>query len=318
VELFRLRWRQQPGALSFLRQKSMVDQHPELLPYAAVVSPAGWTSPLAFAFQGLLAAAVLLSLLNWYETRDRGRLQDEIVSLQANVQAEAERQQGVMDASQAETKRILASARPVVWKNVPRAEALQQLENAREDSRKSLEQYKQRMADKENELRSRQRAEALANSGTPLVFSLALVLSAGLVASGVRRDYPKSNVRAAGDYYLYFATASGIWPNLVLLVFLHLALSGSAYGLAHFTNTAGPLFWVVFWVGFYAVLLRYFALIARDMYKVMQIRQPAAEWSPANRVLLRINNSFLLMFVALEAFFLSAAYLVYLMSRRFA
>jgi hypothetical protein len=318
VETFRVRWRQQPGAISFLRQKNMIDQHAELLPYAAVVSPQGWKSPLVFACEGLIAIALLLSLFNWYETRDRGPFQDEIVALQANVQAEEQRQQGVMDASKAETKRILASPKTIVWKNVPREEALQQLESAREDSRKSLEQYEQRMAQREGELRARQRAEALANSGTPLVFSLALVLAAGLVANGVRRDYPKSNVRAAGDYYLYFATASGLWPNLILLFFLHLALSGSIYGLASVSNTAGPLFWVVFWIGFYAILVRYFALVARGMYRVMQIRQPAGEWTLDNKVLLRINSSFLFMFVALEAVFLGVAYVVYLASRRFA
>jgi hypothetical protein len=318
VEMFRLRWRQQPGAIPLLRQKSMIDQHAELLPYAAVVSPRDWTSPLVFACQGLLAAALLLCLINWYETHDRGQLQDEILSLRANVQVEAQRQQGVVDASLAETKRILSSPKSIVWKNVPRAEALQQLENVREDSHKSLEQYKQRMGERENELRARQRAEAVANSGTPLVFSLALMLAAGLLATGVRSDYPKSNVRAAGDYYLYFATASGFWPNLILVVLLHIALSGTAYGLASFSNTVGPLFWVVFWIGFYAILLRYFAGVAQGMYKVMQIRPPAGEWSLDNKVLVRINTSFLLMFVALEAVFLGGAYVVYLVSRRFA
>jgi hypothetical protein len=174
------------------------------------------------------------------------------------------------------------------------------------------------MAVKENELRARQRAETLANSGTPLVFSLALMLAAGLVAGGVRRDYPKSNVRAAGDYYLYLATGSGLWSTLVLVVFLHVGLSGSAYGLTIFTNTAGPLLWIVFWIGFCAILLRYFAIVARDIYKVMQIRPPASEWSPENKVLLRISTSFLLMFVTLETVFLSGAYVVYLVGRRFA
>ncbi len=316
VELFRGQWQQQPGFIPFMKQKNVIGQNAELMPYAAVVAPRGWASPWVFACEGLVLAAVLLSLLNWYETRDSGKLQDQIVALQASVQAEVARQQGVMDAAQAETRKILSSPKTTVWMNVSRAEALRQLASSMEDSRQSLAQYKQKMAERENELRAALRAETLACSGTPLIFSIALVLAAGLVASGVRRDYPRANVRAAGDYYLYFATSSGLWLNLVFLVFLHFALSGSAYGLSHLSDTVGPLFWMVFWIGFYLLLLRYFSTIARDMYKAMQIRPPAGEWSLANKMLLRINNSFLLMFVSLEAVFLTAAYVVYLIGRR--
>ena len=318
VETFRLQWQQQPGFISFIKQKNMIDQNAELMPYAAILSPQGWSSPLVFACQGLVLAAALLSFLNWYETRDSGKLQDEIVALQANVETEAKRQQGVMDAAQAETKKILSSPKPIVWKTVPRGEALQQLASSQEDARKSLQEYQQRMAERENELRSLQRAEAVANSGSPFVFSLALVLAAGLVTSGVRRDYPKSNVRAAGDYYLYFATASGLWLNLIFLVFLHFALSGNAYGLSHLSDTVGPLFWWLFWAGFYLLLVYYFAMVARSMYKALQVRPPTSDWSLSNKLLIRINNSFLMMFVTLEAIFLGGAYLVYLFSRRFA
>lgn len=318
VEQLRLQWRQQPGFIPFVKQKNLIDQNAELLPYASVVSLRGWASPRAFAFQGLVLVAAILSLLNWYETRESGRLQDEIVGLQADVQAEVKRQQGIMDAARAETKKILASPRAIVWKTVPRQEALRQLASSQEDSRKSVQQYQERMAERENDLRSLQRAEAVANSGTPLVFALALVLAAGLVTGGVRRDYPKSNVRAAGDYYLYIATAWGLWSNLIFLVFLHFALSGNAYGLTRLTETVGPLFWVLFWMGFYMLVVWFFAGVAREMYKALRIRPPASEWSLGNKLLLRINNSFLMMFVMLEAIFLSGAYLIYVASRRFA
>jgi hypothetical protein len=318
VDTFRLQWQQQPGGLPFIKQKNMIDQNAELLPYAVVVSPRGWSSPLVFACEGLVLAAALLSFLNWYETRDSGRLQDQIVALQANVEVEAKRQQGVLDAAQAETKKILSSPKAIVWKTVPREDALQQLASSQEDARKSMQEYRQQMAERENELRSLQRAEAIANSGTPLVFSLALVLAAGLVTSGVRRDYPKGNVRAAGDYYLYFATASGLWLNLILLVFMHFALSGNAYGLSHLSDTVGPLFWWLFWIGFYLLLIYYFSVVAREMYKAMQLRPPASEWSLQNKLLLRINTCFLMMFFTLEAIFLSGAYLIYLFSRRVA
>ncbi len=317
AEQLRLQWRQQPGFISFVKQKNVIDQNAELLPYAGVVSLPGWTSPRAFAIQGLVLVAVVTSLFNWYMTRDTGKRQEEIVALRANVQAEIKRDQGIRDATEAEIKRISHPSRNS-FQPVAREEALQQMQNSLEESRKSEEEYKRRMAAQEKDLRAQQRAEALANSGTPLVFSLALVFAAGLVASGLRRDYPRSNVRASGDYYLYLAAAYGLWPNLILLVFLHFALSGSAYGLGGLSDTVGPLFWFLFWIGFYAVLLRYFVTVCRDMYKAMQIRPPASEWSLENKMLVRVNNSFLLMFVMLEAMFLSGTYLIYLFSRRFA
>jgi hypothetical protein len=318
AEQFQLQWKQQPGFIPFVKQRNVIDQNAELLPYAGVVSLPGWASPRAFAFQGLVFVAVLLSFLNWYKTRDRGEMQDKIVALQADTQTEVNRQQGFMDAAQAETKRILGSSKPVVWKGkvIPREEALQQLSSSSEDAGKSIQQVQERMVVRETELRAEQRFWAILNSGTPLIFSLALVLAAGLVATGVRRDYPKSNVRAAGDYYLYLATAYGLWPNLGFLVALHFAMSGKTYGLTGIADTTGPLFWILFWLGFYFLLVRYFAVVARDMYKAMQVRSPLSEWSLGNKVLVRINNGFLMMFVTLEVVFLSLMYLFYLISRR--
>lgn len=315
VEQFRQQWRQQPGFTPFFKQRNLIDQNAELMPYAAVVWPRGWASPFAFACEGLVLVAIVLSFFNWYETRHSSNLQDQIVALQAAVQAEAKRDQGIRDAIEAEIKSLSHPARNRL-QPVNREEALQQMQSSLEDSRKSEAEYMQRMAAHERELRSQQRAETIANSGTPLMFSLALVLAAGLVASGARRDYPRSNVRAAGDYYLYFATSSGLWLNLVFLVLLHFALSGNAWGLSQLSDTLGPPFWMLFWIGFYLLLLRYFASVARDMYTAMQIRPPASEWSLGNKLLLRINTSFLLMFVAVEAIFLSAAYMIYLIGRR--
>lgn len=310
-------WKQQPGFIPFLRQKNVIDQNAELLPYAAIVFLPGWASPRAFAFQGLVVIAIILSFFNWYQTRDRGKLQDQIVALQANLVAENNRVQGILDAARAEKKRILASPKSIVWKNVPRQEALQQIDASLEDSSKSLEQYQARMALSEKELRAQQRAEALVRSTAPLIFSLALMLAAGLVAGGLRRDYPKSNVRSAGDYYLYFATAYGLWPNLVFLAFLHFALSGNAWGLTGFSLTVGPLFWVLFWAGFYFLLVRYFGAVARDMYKSLQIRPPASEWSLDNRMLVRLHNSFFVAFVVMTAAFLSLMYFFYLAGKWF-
>src|SRR5262245_6106988 len=316
-EQLQQQWKQQPGFIPFLRQKNVIDQNAELLPYAAIVNLPGWASPRAFAFQGLVVIAIILSFFNWYQTRDRGKLQDEVVALQASGVAENNRQQGIMEAARAEKKRILASPKSIVWKNVPREEALQQIDASLEDSRKALEQLQARMALQEKDLRAQQRAEAILRSTAPLIFSLALMLAAGLVAGGIRRDYPRSNVRFAGDYYLYFATAYGLWPNLVFLLFLHFALSGNAYGLTSFSETVGPLFWILFWAGFYFLLVRYLGTVARDMYKALQIRPPASERSPDNKMLLRLHNSFLLVFVVMEAAFLSLMYFFYLAGKSF-
>jgi uncharacterized membrane protein YtjA (UPF0391 family) len=317
AEQLQQQWRQQPGFISFVRQKNVIDENAELLSYANPVLLPGWVSPRAFAFQGLVLIAIISSLLNWYKTRDQGSIQEEIVALRAQLDTETKRQQGFMNAAQAEKKKVLASPRNVVWKNVPREEALQQIDSSMEDSRKSLEQYTEKMAVREKILRAKQQTQTVARSGTPLVFSLALMLAAGLVALGARRDYPKSNVRSAGDYYLYFATAYGIWPNLVFLLLLHFALSGGAYGLSGISDTAGPLFWILFWIGFYFLLVRYLASVARDMYKAMQIRPPANEWTLDNKMLLRLHNSFLVAFVVMEAAFLSLSYFFFLAGQKF-
>ena len=54
----RLQWQQQPGAIPLLRQKNVIDQNAELLPYAAVAGLRGWISPGMFALQGLVLIAV--------------------------------------------------------------------------------------------------------------------------------------------------------------------------------------------------------------------------------------------------------------------
>jgi hypothetical protein len=308
-------WGQLTG-MPFWRQKNAITSRPDLLSYAGLVRLPGWFSPRAFALQGLAITAVLLSLVNWYMTHDAGPRRDQIQALQADLETETARQQGIMDATARERQRIAKSNQ--VFKSMSKEEALSQMDASLEDSKKSLDEFKDKTAGKEKELHAIQQAEALANSGSPLIFSLALVFAAGWVTAGLRRDFPRSNVRAAGDLYLHFVTSRGVWLNLLFLVLLHFALSGSVYGVTGFSNAIGPLFWLLFWIGFYLLFVRYLASVSRDMYKAMQIPAPASTWDLENRMLVRLHNSFWIVFAALEVMFLSVSYLFYVAMGRFA
>src|SRR5262249_30508525 len=109
VEQLQQQWKQQPGFIPFLRQKNVIDQNAELLPYAGAIFLRGWASPRAFAVQGLVVLAVVLSFLNWYETRHGGKLEDEIIAVGAGLEADTHRLQGVIDAAQLEMKQVLRS-----------------------------------------------------------------------------------------------------------------------------------------------------------------------------------------------------------------
>src|SRR5215470_12864527 len=305
-ETLRGLWTQQAGILLF-RQKNTITSRPDLVPFASTVRLPGWTSPRAFALQGLAIAAVLLSLINWFITHDAGPARDKILALHNDLQAEVARQQGIMDATEAERKRIARSNQ--TFRGLTRDEALQQMDASVEDSKKALQHFKDKTAAREKEIYAGQQAEALVDSGTPVVFVLALIFAAGWVAAGLRKDFPRANVRAAGDLYLYFATADGIWLNLIFLVAMHFVLSGDIYGFSRISSTLGPLVSVIFWIVFYVLFARFLATVARDMYKALQIPMPGSDWDLSNRMLMRLHNSFLIVFAALEAMFLSVAYL---------
>jgi len=322
AEQFRQQWNQQSGPIPFWKQKTVIDQNAELVVYAGTIPLSGWASPRAFALQGLFLVAALLCAGNWYFTRQSGPLQDQIDAHRAQTQQEVKRESEIMEATQAEIRRISNSAKNVFnlhMSSTPltRQQALQELQTSLEDSRKTLDQYKQRAALKEQDLRASQSVAVIAYSGTPLMFSLALMMAAGMVLGGVQKDYPKNRqARRAGDFYLYFATAEGLWPNLVFLGFLHFALSGAAYGLDNLFQSLGPIFWIVFWAGFGFLVLRYFVMVSRDMHRVMQMRLPVNEWGLDNKILLRITTSVLVMFFCMEASFISVCYFLLLAARR--
>ena len=104
-----------------------------------------------------------------------------------------------------------------------------------------------------------------------------------------------------------------MWPNLILLDFLHVALSRGAYGFDKTFDRVGPLFWLVFCAGFYFLLLRYFVVIARDMYRPLAIRPSGSDWN--NRILLTVHNGFFIASAGLEVVFLALCYGVYLAQR---
>ncbi len=310
----RLQWQQQPGAIPLLRQKNVIDQNAELLPYAAVAGLPGWISPGMFALQGLVLIAFIAAGLNWQMTRHSGQMEDEITALQASSKIEIKRQEEIISATQAEIRRISNSPNSIFKLRMSatplsRQQALVALNNSLDESRSSEEQYQKNMAARERHLRARQSTMAIVNSGSPLIFSLALFLAAGLFSQGAQKEFPRSrHARNLADYYLYFITAEGLWPNLVLLGFLFVALSGGDYGLTGLFSSVGPLFWVVFWIGFYGLLLHFFVMTARGLYRAMQARPPASEWSFDNRLLFRIHNSFFIVFAGLEAVFLALCY----------
>jgi hypothetical protein len=316
---FRLQWQQQPGFMPLIRQKNVIDQNPELVPYAAVAGLSEWISPGLFALQGLVLIAVIAAGLNWQMTRHSGKLEEEITALQASSRLEVKRQEEIIAATQAEIRRISSSPNSSFKLHISatpltRGQALTALNSSLEDSRTSEEQYRQDMGARERNLRARQSTMAIVNSGSPLIFSLALLLAAGLFSQGAEKQFPRNrHARNLADYYLYFITAEGLWPNIVLLGFLFVALSGGDYGLSGLFLSVGPLFWVIFWLGFYFLLLRFFMMAARGLYRAMQSRPPANEWGFDNRLLFRIHNSFFVVFAGLEAVFLALCYGFYLL-----
>src|ERR1700759_509984 len=108
----RMQRRQQSGSIPFIRQKNVIDQGAELVPYAATAGLQGWSTPGLFALQGLVLIAAIWSGLNWQFTRHSGKMEDEITALQATVQAEVTRQEEIISATEAEIRRISNSPKP--------------------------------------------------------------------------------------------------------------------------------------------------------------------------------------------------------------
>jgi len=323
IDRFKEQWEKEPGALNFLRQVNVINQSPQALQYAGLAALKGWTEPLVFALQGLLLVALLFSVMNWLITKDRGQQADQIASLQQDLEAEMKRQQGVLDATQEAIDRINRSPRKTSFTvggspaPLSREEALQQLNALLEETKKLEQKYENRTEARQHELHAVGDALALANSGTPLVFSLALLFTAQLMRRGIQNDYGKFKLaRQADSFYLYFAVSRGLWINCGLVAVLHLWLSASAYGLGGSSQSIGPIFSILLVLAVYGVLVYYFFIVSNDLYKAMQIPGPSNHFGLKNKILVRLHNGFVLVFVAFEVGLLGLSYGCYLLERQ--
>ena len=322
IDRLKERWTAQSSSISFLRQLNLIQQNPELVQYAELARIKGWSQSLMFALQGLLLAAVLLSSVNWLLTKDRGKQTDEIAAVKADLETEMKRQQGVIDAAQWEISRIKKSAKSTgftVGSSGPltKEDALLQLDALIEKTGKSQQEYTNRAAAKEKELHALSDALALAACGTPVVFSLALIFAAQVFRRGLYKDYSQLKLtRQADSFYLYSSVSRGLWINCVFIFLLNVVLSGSAYGLGHLFEFAGLAGATIFWLAMYALLLYFFYSVSQHLYKMMQVPAPRNTMSLENRILLRMHNSFWLVFLAFEAGLLALSYVSYLVARK--
>ncbi len=154
-----------------------------------------------FALQGLVLIAFIAAGMNWLTTRHSGKLEEEITALQASSKIEIKRQEEIISATQAEIRRISSSPSSTFKLHISatplsREQALTALNSSLEESRSSEEQYKEKMAARERNLRARQSTMAIVNSGSPLIFSLALFLAAGLFSQGRRESFRAIATRA--------------------------------------------------------------------------------------------------------------------------
>jgi hypothetical protein len=321
IDRFKEQWEKQPGALNFLRQVSVINQNPQSIQYAGLATLKGWAEPLIFGLQGLLLVSLLLSLTNWLITKDRGKQADQIALLQRDLEVEMKRQEGVIAATQQDMDRISKSTKKkeftVAGSPMPlsREDALQRHEALIDETKQLEQKYKNRNEAKQHELHAQGDAWALAYSGTPLVFSLALIFTAQVVRRGIQKDYGRAKlVRQADSFYLYFAVSRGIWINCALVAVLHLWLSADAYGLGGSSQSIGPIFSILLLLAIFGVVGYYFFIVSKDLYKAMQISPPSNYYGLGNKILVRLH-SFWLVFVVFEAGLIGLSWGSYLLGR---
>ena len=316
-------WSQDSGLIALLRQKEIVTSRPEMLRWAGTVSLAGWSSPRAFAVKMLVVAVGFIALLNWGYTRNRGDVQAEIADLRTETAAELKRQDETVDATDAEIKSVQQSKNATFNLRVSdaplsRQDALDQLRAVKSDLRRSKLQYQRQQARAETALRAKQSASALFRSGTPLAFALALVFAAGLLREKIRRSFRRLKfAELADEHYLYLVGAEGLWLNLAVAALLTVGFSSASYGLSGMIARTGPIFWIVFFAGFYALLLYMLIKVVRGLHKALELPPPAADLSLENRALVAAHNSFWVAFGGFEIALAALSVAYYFVARLF-
>jgi len=321
IDRFKEAWAGLSGKTALLRQRKLVLQSPDLVQYAELARPRGWMQPLTFALLTLLLAAFVLSGLSWLITRDEGKTADEIEQVRAELDSQLKTEQATIDASQFGMGRIENSRKTSHFTvasstNLTKEEARQQLDALMDESRKLQEDYKLRAEIKIQNLRARGDGLALAASGTPLIFSLALVFAAPMFRMMMQKQYGRYKlVRQSDSYYLYYVAGHGLWLNLAIVVLLNLFLSGSAYGLGGLIDGVGLIGKALFWLALYSLVLFWFFNVSKDLHKAMQLPRLRDYAGFENKVLLDMHNSLWLTFIPFEAALGLLAYGVYLLEK---
>jgi hypothetical protein len=211
-----------------------------------------------------LLGAFVLSGLSWLITRDEGKTAEEIEQVRAELDSQLKTQQATIDAYQFGTERIEKSRKSSGFTvasstNLTKDEARQQLNTLMDEARKLQDDYKLQAEIKIQNLRARGDGLALAASGTPLIFSLALVFAAPIFRMSMQRQYGRYKLASQSDsYYLYYVASRGLWLNIGVVLLLNLFLSGAAYGLTGLIEGVGPIGKSVFWLSLYALTLYWF------------------------------------------------------------
>ena len=314
-------WAQQGGATSFFRQRNFLLESPELVQYAELARSKGWAQPLRFGLQGLLLAAFFISALSWLIASGEGIYAERIAAVRAEMESEIKTAQGMIDAAEFNKSRIEKSRKNDTFSvagstALTKEEALAQLNALIEDARKLQQEYQYNADIKAQNLRAAGDGFDLAASGTPVMFTLALLFSAPLFRRLLQNSYPSCRLVGQADtYYIYYVVARGVWLNCLLVVLLNIFFSASGYGLAGFFDGIGPIGRILFWLGLYSLLLYWFFGASKDLYKAMQLPRPRDFTDFENKVLLHLHNSFWMVFLVLESALGLLAWSVYLTAK---
>jgi hypothetical protein len=321
IDRFKEEWAQMSGNKAFFRQRTFVLQSPDLVQYAELARAKGWIQPLRFALQALLLAAFFVSAFSWLCTHDGGKTEDEIAKVQAELDAQLKTAQANIDAPEFQMGRIQTSRKTSGFTvasstNLTKDEAREQLNALMEEKRKQQEEDKRLAEIKMQNIRAKGAGRALAASGTPVVFSLALIFAAPVFGKIMRNSYSRQKLaRQADSYYLYYVASRGLWLNCGVVVALNLFLSASGYGLGGLIEGVGVIGQTLFWLAFYGLVLYWFFDVSKDLHKAMQLPKLSDYAGLDNKVLLYMHNSFWITFVVFEAMLGLLSYGVFLLDR---